>query len=43
MYANINNEVLQMTNKEKLIEIIKNADAEELQRIIAIFHRFGLS
>ena len=43
MYAIINNEVLKMTNKEKLIEIINNANSEELQRIIAIFHRFGLS
>lgn len=29
-----------MTNKEKLIEIINNANSEELQRIIAIVHRF---
>lgn len=43
MYANIINEVLQMTNKEKLIEIINNANSEELQRIIAIFRHFGLS
>lgn len=31
-----------MTNKEKLIEIIENANAEELNRIIDIINRLGL-
>lgn len=31
-----------MTNKEKLIEIIEKANAEEFNRIIDIFNRIGL-
>lgn len=29
-----------MSNKEQLIEIINNANDKELERIIAIVHRF---